>query len=167
VAAIAITSPRSDAGPSAAAVSVVTRRTVPPAAPVATSASMPRATAGRPTTPAVWFAIMAVSLHEVEQQIAQLSRPEKAHLLRSLAIDLGDTWPGIERTAGVAGGDACVVRTRIAVWTLESYRRLGWTEARILENFRTLRAADLVNVWVYASAHVDEIERAIRENEEA
>lgn len=60
-----------------------------------------------------------------------------------------------------------MVRTRIPVWSLESYRRLGWTEGRILENFPTLRAADLVNAWAYADAHRDEIDRAIRENEEA
>jgi uncharacterized protein (DUF433 family) len=65
------------------------------------------------------------------------------------------------------GGEACVVCTRIPVWVLENYRRLGWSEARILENYPTLRAVDLVNAWVYADAHSEEIERAIRENEEA
>lgn len=110
---------------------------------------------------------MSLPLHEMEQQLAQLSRPEKAHLIRRLAIDLGEAWPGIERTPGVAGGDACVVRTRIPVWTLDNYRRLGWTEAQLLDNFPALRAADLVNAWAYAAAHLDEIEQAIRENEGA
>jgi len=73
---------------------------------------------------------------------------------------------GIERRPGVCGGDACVVRTRVPVWTIERYR-LGWTEAQILDNFPTLRAADLVNVWSYVDAHADEIETAIRENDEA
>lgn len=67
----------------------------------------------------------------------------------------------------MVGGDACIVRTRIPVWVLENYRRLGWSEARILENYPTLRAADLVNAWAYADSHKDEIERTIRENEEA
>src|SRR4051812_32326314 len=49
-------------------------------------------------------------------------------------------------------------------WTIERYRRLGWTEAQILDNFPTLRAADLVNVWAYVDAHAEEIETAIREN---
>jgi uncharacterized protein (DUF433 family) len=44
---------------------------------------------------------------------------------------------------------------------------MGWSEARILENYPTLRAADLVNTWAYADAHPDEIEQAILENEEA
>jgi uncharacterized protein (DUF433 family) len=67
----------------------------------------------------------------------------------------------------VAGGAACVVRTRIPVWVLEGNRRLGWSEARLLENYPTLRAADLVNAWAYAEAYLDEIGQAIRENAEA
>ena len=54
---------------------------------------------------------------------------------------------GIESTPGVCGGDPCVAGTRIPVWTLEQYRRLGLTEARILDAFPSLRAADLVNAW--------------------
>jgi uncharacterized protein (DUF433 family) len=110
---------------------------------------------------------MDVSLRDLEPQLAQLSRAEKAELLQMLARDIANAWPGIEKTPGVCGGDACIVRTRIPVWMLESYRRLGWSEARLLENFPTLRAADLVNAWAYASAHADEIQQSIRENEEA
>ncbi|WP_437332357.1 DUF433 domain-containing protein [Sorangium sp. So ce394] len=57
------------------------------------------------------------------------------------------------------------MRTRIPVWALERHRRLGWSEARILDNFPTLRAADLVNAWSYVDAHPEEIERSIQENE--
>ena len=84
-----------------------------------------------------------------------------------MSLDLTHVWPGIEKTAGVAGGEACIVRTRIPVWVLEGYRRLGWSEARLLENYPALRAADLVNAWAYADAHPEEIGRAIRLNEEA
>lgn len=84
-----------------------------------------------------------------------------------LLPSLSHAFAGIEKRAGVCGGDACVVRTRIPVWTLERYRRLGWTEAQLLDNFPTLRAADLVNAWTYADAHAEEIDAAIRENDEA
>ena len=107
------------------------------------------------------------SLEDLEAELSRLSAGEKARIVHLLALQVAHAWPGIEKTAGVAGGDACIVRTRIPVWTLESYRRLGWTEARILENFPSLRAADLVNAWSYADAHREEIDRAIRENEEA
>ncbi len=73
---------------------------------------------------------------------------------------------GIEKTPGVLGGDACVAGTRIAVWMIEGYRRLGWTDAQILENYPSLELADLEHAWSYAAAHSDEIDRTMRENEE-
>ncbi len=107
-----------------------------------------------------------MTLQEIEVQLSRLTRAEKAEVVQRLVADMASAWPGIERTPGVAGGDACVVRTRIAVWTLEQYRRLGWSEARILENFPMLRAADLVNAWAYVDTHRDEVDAAIRDNEE-
>jgi len=110
---------------------------------------------------------MTVSIEELEKQVAGLSSAEKARLLQVIAPDVARAWSGIERSAGVIGGDACLVRTRIPVWLLESYRRLGWSEARILENFPALRAADLVNAWAYRDSHSDEIDQAIREQDAA
>ena len=106
-----------------------------------------------------------MGLRELEPQLLALSPAEKAEALKLLTLDLTHTWPGIEKTPGVVGGAACVVRTRIPVWALDNYRRLGWTEARVLENFPTLRAVDLVNAWAYADAHLAEIEEEIRANE--
>jgi uncharacterized protein (DUF433 family) len=99
--------------------------------------------------------------------LAALSKAEKAEVVERLAQEIGDAWPGIEKTSGVMGGAACVVRTRIAVWVLEGYRRLGWTEAKILANYPTLRAADLVHAWAYVDVHRQEIDEAIRQNEAA
>lgn len=104
---------------------------------------------------------------EIEAELAALSKAEKAAVVQRLAQEIAGAWPGIEKSPGVAGGAACVVRTRVPAWTLESYRRLGWTEARILANYSTLRAADLVHAWSYIDAHRDEIEAAIRDNEAA
>ncbi len=108
-----------------------------------------------------------MTLQELESQLAALSRAEKAEVLQRLAQDVGNTWSGIERNSGIAGGEACVVRTRIPLWALDNFRRLGWSEARILDNYPTLRAADLVNAWAYVDAHRGEIDRAIAENEAA
>jgi uncharacterized protein (DUF433 family) len=74
---------------------------------------------------------------------------------------------GIESTAGVCGGDPRIAGTRIPVWTLEHYRRLGLTEAQILGAFPGLRATDLVNAWSFVAGHLDEIDRQIQENEDA
>jgi uncharacterized protein (DUF433 family) len=108
-----------------------------------------------------------MNMQQINPQISRLSRAEKAELLQRLAKEVGNAWAGIENTAGVSGGEACIVRTRIPVWTLENYRRMGMTEAAILENYPSLRAADLVNAWAYADAHPDEMERLIHANEES
>ena len=108
-----------------------------------------------------------MSLHELEDQLSQLRPAEKAELVRRWIQDITNVYPGIEKTAGVAGGEACIVRTRIPVWVLENYRRLGWNEARILENYPSLRASDLVNAWAYFESHEPEINTAIRANEAA
>jgi len=104
---------------------------------------------------------------ELVAELAALSKAEKAEVVERLAQEIGDAWPGIEKTPGVAGGMACIVRTRISVWVLENYRRLGWTEAKILANYPPLRAADLVHAWAYVDAHRQEIDEAIRHNEAA
>ena len=51
-------------------------------------------------------------------------------------------------------------------WTLEQYRRLGLTEAQsgCLPGTPGHRP---VNAWSYVAGHRDEIQRQIRENEEA
>jgi uncharacterized protein (DUF433 family) len=108
-----------------------------------------------------------MTIQDVERQLAQLSRDEKALVFQRLALDLVQSWPGVEKTPGVQGGDACIVRTRIPVWTLESYRRFGWDDQHILVNFPTLRQADLTYAWLYVEANRAEIEEAIREQEAA
>jgi uncharacterized protein (DUF433 family) len=107
------------------------------------------------------------ALRQVEELLSALSRAEKAHLLRIVAQDLDDTFPGIDSTPGVCGGEPCIVRTRIPVWALEQSRRLGIGEDELLRSYPALRAEDLVNAWAYARSHRAEIEDQIRENENA
>lgn len=108
-----------------------------------------------------------MSAQTIETQIARLSQLEKMRVFQRLALDLTHDWPGVEKTLGVQGGNACVVRTRIPVWTLESYRRLGWNDERILANFPTLRASDLFYAWMYVAGNEAEIEQALYEQAEA
>jgi uncharacterized protein (DUF433 family) len=56
--------------------------------------------------------------------------------------------------------------TRIAVWVLVNYRRLGATDDEILRAYPSLTTADLEAAFTYATANGEEIDRAIRENEE-
>ncbi len=71
---------------------------------------------------------------------------------------------GVSKTPGVCGGSACIDRTRIPVWLLEESRRIGITEARLLESYPTLEAADLVSAWAYVAANLPEIEMEIERN---
>ena len=108
-----------------------------------------------------------MSLAELNAIIAELSHAEKTRLVQRLTAELGLKDAGIEKTPGVVGGDARIVGTRIPVWVLENFRRLGLSEARILENYPTLQAADLVNAWAYVETHREEIDEAIQANEMA
>jgi len=107
------------------------------------------------------------SLYDLERQLESLTRGEKAQLLQWIARDIGDSFPGIASAPGVCGGEPCIVRTRIPVWVLEQSRRLGMSEADLLRSYPTLRAEDLANAWAYVRAHREEIDRQIRDNEEA
>ena len=73
----------------------------------------------------------------------------------------------IVKTPGVCGGDARVKNTRISVWGLEEWRRLGWSDDRIRDAHPQLQPEDLSAAWVYVEQHPDEIEEAIRQNKEA
>ena len=72
-------------------------------------------------------------LEDAEKVVAELSAAEKAQLVQSVARELGNAISGIESHPNVCGGEACIARTRIPVWVLEQARRLGTSEAELLQ----------------------------------
>lgn len=73
----------------------------------------------------------------------------------------------IRKTPGVLGGEARVGDKRVAVWMLVQARRLGVTDAELLDRYVVeLTNEDLTAAWAYYAWHRDEIEDAIRRNEE-
>lgn len=108
---------------------------------------------------------MEKPLRTIKNTLPQLIAAERAQVLQWVTRDLGGSAPGIETRSGVCGGAACIVRTRIPVWTLVQGQRLGQSEAELLAIYPTLRAGDLINAWAYARMNTDEIDRAIAENE--
>lgn len=106
-------------------------------------------------------------LDEAEVLLRRMTRAEKAQVLQWVARDLGEAFPGIASDPAIAGGEPCIVRTRIPIWLLVQARRLGTSEAELLRSYPTLHAEDLVNAWAYHRAHRDEIEAQIAENEAA
>ncbi len=80
---------------------------------------------------------------------------------------MGVGFWGIDVSPAVCGGDPCIAGTRIPVWLLEKYRRLGVAERDLLDSYPSLRAEDLANAWAYARIHGPEIDAQIRVNEGA
>jgi uncharacterized protein (DUF433 family) len=73
----------------------------------------------------------------------------------------------VQKTPGVSGGDACIRNTRITVHGLVHYRQLGLSDGQILDAIQGLTPDDLATAWDYYAAHREEIEEAIRLNEES
>ena len=104
-------------------------------------------------------------LEKAEALLPEMSRSEKAQLLQWVASELSGIFPGIEKTPGVCGGDACITRTRIPVWSLVNSKKLGLTDAQLLDAYPTLTPDDLRNAWNYYRGNRPEIEAQILENE--
>jgi uncharacterized protein (DUF433 family) len=109
--------------------------------------------------------MMSLSFQQIEAFIAQMSLDKKAKLFYQLAKDITPLL-GVEKTAGVCGGSACIIRTRIPVWTLVSFKKLGIQDVSLLTAYPTLRQQDLNNAWAYYEANKQEIEFDIKENNE-
>jgi uncharacterized protein (DUF433 family) len=80
---------------------------------------------------------------------------------------MATTTDRITKTPGVCGGNACIRGTRITVWGLVSWRKLGVSDAEIMKKVQGLTQENLNAAWAYAATHPDEIEEIIRLNEEA
>ena len=109
---------------------------------------------------------MTATLKQLTALVSELSSTKKAKLLYHISHDLGDVFPGIEKTPNVCGGSACVIRTRIPVWTLVSFKKLGINDLTLLSSYPTLRQQDLNNAWAYYKAKKNEIDTDIQENNE-
>jgi uncharacterized protein (DUF433 family) len=80
---------------------------------------------------------------------------------------IANETPAIQKTPGVCGGEACIRQTRIAVWMLVLDRKMGMTDAEVLDALPTLTPADLDAAWEYYRANPVEIEQAIWFNDTA
>jgi uncharacterized protein (DUF433 family) len=96
--------------------------------------------------------------------LSEMTRAEKAELLRWIVQDLGDDFPGIESKSDVMGGVPCITRTRIPVWLLEQARRLGTSDADLLRDYPTLTVQDLANAWNFVRSHRSDIDAQIEAN---
>ncbi|MCX6044938.1 MAG: DUF433 domain-containing protein [Chloroflexi bacterium] len=107
------------------------------------------------------------TLQKAEALLSDMTRAEKVRLVERIVRELSGAFPGIESTPGVAGGDPCIADSRIPVWALVQYRKLGASEADLLRMYPTLHAEDLTNAWAYYSSYPNEIDQQIQANETA
>jgi uncharacterized protein (DUF433 family) len=80
-------------------------------------------------------------------------------------METATSW--VSKMPGVCGGDACIRTTRHTVHGLVEWKRMGLTDARILEHHPDLSQADLDVAWDYYAQHPEEIDQAIRAEAEA
>lgn len=104
------------------------------------------------------------ALEKATAILPDMSNSEIAQLVQRAARSIAADFPGIEKTAGVCGGSACIIRTRIPVWSIVEYMKMGVGKEKLLLNFPTLRAQDLANAWAYYDANGAEIDLEIAEN---
>jgi uncharacterized protein (DUF433 family) len=109
--------------------------------------------------------MQSTALQKAQALLPELSQAEKAQLMKWVYSDLSGTAVGVEKTPGVCGGSACIVRTRIPVWLLVEARLAGATDGDLLKSYPTLVAEDLVNAWSYYRVNKAEIDTEIMENE--
>ncbi len=107
-----------------------------------------------------------MSPSELQQELIALNPTQKAEAIQLLTRNLSSGSRGITKTFNVMGGDAVIANTRLPVWLFVSLRRQGANDAELLDAYPQLTAADLVNIWAYADAYPDEIETALKEQEE-
>ena len=110
---------------------------------------------------------MPSTFDQAQSLVASLPRQDRARLFVWRAAEIADQRPGIEFDPRVCGGSARIAGTRIPVWSLESWRRLGASDDEILRNHPSLQASDLLNAWQYVARHALEIDREISENNAA
>jgi uncharacterized protein (DUF433 family) len=106
------------------------------------------------------------AIEEARSALQRLTPDERQNLLESLAREPVEVAPGIFRTPGVCGGEACVRAKRLPVWLLEEGRQRGATDEQLLRAHPGLTREDLAGTWSYVAAHRVEIDRLIRENGE-
>ena len=110
------------------------------------------------------------AVEELQRQVMELTDEAQEDVLTWLIEQRRLTRkrvsvPGITSTPGVCGGSACIQNTRIPVWLLVSFRRMGSTDEDLLSDYPGLRAENLANAWKYAELNPLEMDHEILLNE--
>lgn len=105
------------------------------------------------------------ALQQVQSVLPELTTLEKYQLLQTIMADIQYPGRAIVHTPGVVGGSARIDGSRIPVWILVNFRKIGVEDTELLEDYPTLSRGDLRNVWAYYEQHQAEIDDDIYQNE--
>ena len=97
------------------------------------------------------------TLEEARSVVSRLNLEDRLHLMDWLSRESVEVAPGIFRTPGVCGGEACIGRMRLPVWLLEEGRRNGSSDSQLLHGHSGLTRDDLKSAWTYVASHLEEI----------
>ena len=114
---------------------------------------------------------MSVLTQRIVSEIESAPEPVQAEVLDFVILlkagkDAAARPTFIRHTPGVCGGEACLRHTRVAIWMLEEARRAGASGEDLLADYPGLTREDLEAAWQYVATHREEIENAIRANNE-
>jgi uncharacterized protein (DUF433 family) len=118
---------------------------------------------------------MTALTQRIVSEIESSPEPVQAEVLdfllfvkaRAGTVPISGSSGRIQRTPGVCGGEACIGMTRVAVWMLEKARRAGVGDLDLLKDYPGLSVFDLEAAWQRVETHREEIEQAIRLNQQA
>lgn len=100
---------------------------------------------------------------QLEKQLNNLNPAEKLQLIQTLAQNLSNDL--LPNPTSQSNPIASVGRVPIPVWKLVGYRRLGWSDLQILENFPHLQPEDLQTAWNYADTYPEQINQNLEINQ--
>lgn len=83
-----------------------------------------------------------------------------------IAVAKPKTHPYITRKKGVCGGRSIIIGTRIPVWSIIKWYKVGMSIEEILKGFPHLTPAQVYDAFSYYYDNKKEIEHDIVENEE-
>jgi uncharacterized protein (DUF433 family) len=107
------------------------------------------------------------TLEKMEELLSEMNQSEKLLLIQKIAQTLQDDPTGIISSPEILGGEPRIAGTRIPVWLLVQYQKLGAGDVDLLQMYPTLTAEDLAHAWAYYRIRRNEIENQILENENA
>jgi type III restriction enzyme len=82
-----------------------------------------------------------------------------------LAAKKSKMHPYISAKRGICGGRSVIEGTRIPVWSIIKWYKLGMSFEEIMREFPNLHPAQIHDAFSYYYDHQEEIERDIRDNE--